>query len=194
MNLLEAPFRALGPAGPRLIMIAALGTSYETQHVLFLLWGVDPLTAAVAPAVIDVLAITCAEILHDPRVIRGKRWAGLVLAIAGLGSMAANWIAGVTIGSKVVHASMVLAYVLAELVVGSVVRRDTGRTTAAAQTVVPEVTADEAASPDLPEAPISPAAPGTRGEYGPRDPERGYAPSTVRAKRAAARATAKPAA
>ena len=113
MNLLEAPFRALGQVGPRLIMIAAMVTSYATQYHLFLSWGVDGMTAAIAPAVIDLLAITCAEILHDQRVIRGKGAAGLVLAVAGAGSMAANWIAGVSTGSKVVHASMVLAYVLA---------------------------------------------------------------------------------
>jgi len=169
MNLLEAPFRALGQVGPRLIMIAAMVTSYATQYHLFLSWGVDGMTAQIAPAVIDLLAITCAEILHDQRVIRGKGAAGLVLTVAGAGSMAANWIAGVSIGSKTVHASMVLAYVLAELVVGRV-RRNTERTTAAAQTVIPEVTADEAASPDLPEAPISPA-PSKRGQYGPRGTE-----------------------
>ena len=156
MNLLEAPFRALGQIGPRLIMIAAMVTSYATQYHLFLSWGVDGLTAAVAPAVIDLLAITCAEILHDQRVTRGKGAAGLVLVLSGAGSMAANWIAGVSTGSKVVHASMVLAYVLAELVVGRV-RRSAEEKTAAEQTVTPEVTADEAASPDLPEAPTSPA-------------------------------------
>jgi hypothetical protein len=155
MNLLEAPFRALGQIGPRLIMIAAMVTSYATQYHLFLSWGVDGLTAAVAPAVIDVLAITCAEILHDQRVTRGKGAAGFVLVIAGLGSMAANWIAGASYGSKTVHASMVLAYVLAELVVGRV-RRSAGQQKAAEQTATPEVTADEAASPDLPTAPTSP--------------------------------------
>jgi hypothetical protein len=167
--MLEAPFRALGQIGPRLIMIAAMVTSYATQYHLFLAWGVDGLTAAVAPAVIDLLAITCAEILHDQRVKRGKAAAGFVLVVAGLGSMAANWIAGVSVGSKVVHASMVLAYVLAELVVGCV-RRVTEQQTAAAQTVTPEVTADEAASPDLPTAPVSPAPAGTatRQRYGPR--------------------------
>jgi hypothetical protein len=156
MNLLEAPFRALGQVGPRLIMIAAMVTSYSTQYHLFLSWGVDGLTAIVAPAVVDILAITCAEILHDLWVIRGKGAAGFVLVVAGSGSMAANWIAGVSVGSKVVHASMVLAYVLAELVVGRV-RRVTEQQTAAAQSATPEVTADEAASPDLPEAPVSPA-------------------------------------
>jgi hypothetical protein len=121
--------------------------------------------------VIDLLAITCAEILHDQRVIRGKGAAGLVLAVAGAGSMAANWIAGVSTGSKTVHASMVLAYVLAELVVGRV-RRGTEQATAAAQTVTPGVTADEAASPDLPEAPVSPAVSGApRKPYGPRNGE-----------------------
>jgi hypothetical protein len=62
MNLLEAPFRALGQIGPRLIMIAAMVSSYSTQLHLFRSWDVDSLTAYVAPAVIDILAITCAEI------------------------------------------------------------------------------------------------------------------------------------
>ena len=157
MNLLEAPFRALGQVGPRLIMIAAMVTSYATQYHLFLSWGVDGMTAGIAPAVIDLLAITCAEILHDQRVIRGKGAAGLVLAVAGAGSMAANWIAGVSTGSKTVHASMVLAYVLAELVVGRV-RRSAERAEVAEETATPEpVMADDAADPDLPEAPTSPA-------------------------------------
>jgi len=162
-NLLEVPFRALGQIGPRLIMIAAMVTSYATQYHLFRSWGVDALTAYVAPAVIDILAITCAEILHDQRVTRGKVWAGLVLAVAGGGSMAANWIAGVSPGSKVVHAAMVLAYVLAELVVGSVKRREQGMDTetAAEQVAVTEVKADDAMAKDLPIAPVSPAPAGT---------------------------------
>ena len=161
MNFIEVPFRALGQIGPRLIMIAAMVTSYKTQLHLFQTWGVDGLTAAVAPAVIDLLAITCAEILHDQRVIRGKAAAGFVLVIAGLGSMAANWIAGVSAGSKVVHASMVLAYVLAELVVGRV-RRSVEQAEVAVQAATPEpVMADDAASPDLPAAPVSPAPAGT---------------------------------
>lgn len=161
MNFIEVPFRLLGQIGPRLIMIAAMVTSYKTQHELFLSWGVEGLTAAVAPAVIDLLAITCAEILHDQWVIRGKASAGFVLVLAGLGSMAANWIAGVSAGSKVVHASMVLAYVLAELVVGRV-RRATEHAEVAAQAATPEpVVADDAASPDLPTAPVSPAPAGT---------------------------------
>lgn len=189
LNLLEFPFRALGQIGPRLIMIAAMVTSYTTQHELFLSWKVEAMTAALAPAVIDVLAITCAEILHDQRVVRGKVWAAIVLALAGAGSMAANFMAGATWGSRVVHASMVLAYVLAELVVGSV-RRGTVTEmkveTPVVQATVTEVTADDAASPDLPEAPVSPAAPSKRGDYGPRDGV-AYKPSTVRAKKAAAR-------
>lgn len=161
MNMLEAPFRALGQVGPRLIMIAAMVTSYATQYHLFLSWGVDGMTAAIAPAVIDLLAITCAEILHDQRVTRGKGAAGFVLVLAGAGSMAANWIAGASTGSKVVHASMVLAYVLAELVVGRV-RRDTDEKKAAVeQATATEVKADDAMAKDLPAAPVSPAPAGT---------------------------------
>lgn len=160
-QLLEAPFRALAQIGPRLIMIAAMVTSYSTQLHLFRSWGVESLTAAVAPAVIDLLVITCAEILHDSSVIRGKAWAGLVLVVAGAGSMAANWIAGVSTGSKVVHAAMVLGVVLAELVVGVVKRRETGRVEEPAA-AVDTVKASDAEAPELPEAPVSPAPSGPR--------------------------------
>lgn len=175
-NLLEWPFRTLGQIGPRLIMIAAMVTSYTTQRDLFLSWEVEPLTAHVAPGVVDILAITCAEILHDQYVIRGKRWAGIVLAIAGGGSMAANWIAGATMGSKVVHAGMVLAYVLAELVVGTVKRRSVA---AAKAEAMQELVVDLATAPALGGAPEKKAAatkrPGVPKEpYGPRDPEKGY--------------------
>lgn len=192
MNLLEAPFRALGQIGPRLIMIAAMVTSYSTQLHLFRSWEVDSLTAYVAPAVIDILAITCAEILHDQYVIRGKRWAGLVLALAGAGSGLANGIAGATIGSKVVHASMVLAYVLAELVVGAVKRRKPEQEDESeAVSPVEEIERLENT------APVSPAVGGpkkatrgTRGEYGPRNGV-DYADSTKRHKAAAAKRTSK---
>lgn len=156
MNFLDVPFQALGRIGPRLIMVAAMVTSYATQYHLFLSWGVDRLTSAIAPAVIDLLAITCAEILHDQRVTRGRGAAGFVLAIAGAGSMAANWLAGASTGDKAVHASMVLAYVLAELVVGRV-RRESGQREAAEQAAATEVKADDAKASDLPEAPVSPA-------------------------------------
>lgn len=173
INLIEAPFRMLGQIGPRLIMIAAMVTSYTTQLHLFRSWDVDELTAYVAPAVIDILAITCAEILHDRWVIRGKLWAAIVLALAGIGSGLANFLAGPTWGSKAVHASMVLAYVLAELVVGAVKRREpeADAETAAEETTVTEVKADDAESKDLPTAPVSPAPAGTgkREPYGPRN-------------------------
>jgi hypothetical protein len=190
MKMLEAPFRALGQIGPRLIMIAAMVTSYSTQLHLFRSWQVDSLTAFVAPAVVDILAITCAEILHDQYVIRGKRSAGFVLAVAGAGSMAANWIAGATAGSKVVHASMVLGYVLAELVVGSVKRRES------APAVVSEAASPVEEIEQLEDtAPVSPAvggpqkaARGTRGDYGPRNGVE-YADSTKRHKTAAAKKT-----
>ena len=201
MNFLDVPFQALGRVGPRLIMIAAMVTSYATQYHLFLSWGIDRLTSAVAPAVIDLLAITCAEILHDQRVTRGKGAAGFVLALAGAGSMAANWLAGASAGDKAVHASMVLAYVLAELVVGRV-RREPVQRGAAKQVAVTEVRASDAQAEDLPEAPVSPAVPSApapaagkarkRGPYGPRDPERGYAPSTLRKQRAEAKQAAQP--
>jgi hypothetical protein len=136
LDLIELPFQAIGRIGPRLIMIAAMVTSYSTQHGVFQVWKVDALTAYVAPAVIDILAISCAEILHDQWVIKGKLPAGFVLAAAGFGSMTVNWVAGTTPGSKAVHAGMVLAYVLCELVHGFVKRRSREAATESGSAVV----------------------------------------------------------
>lgn len=186
------------------IMIAAMASSYHTQLVLFRVWRVDVFTAGIAPFAVDALAVIC-SIAIGAKGATGKPLAATVLVVTLGGSMTANFIAGATLGSRIVHAGMVLIYLMAELVASRVraseVKEETVVAVPAAEGVRPvvqetvtEVTADEAASEDLPEAPVSPAVPGkARGEYGPRDPERGYAPSTVRKKRAVAKVAAQPA-
>jgi len=97
------------------IMIAAMASSYHTQLFLFRAWEVDLFTAVIAPFAVDALAVICA-IAIGAKGARGKGLAATVLVVTLGGSMAANFIAGVTLGSKVVHAGMVLIYLMAELV------------------------------------------------------------------------------
>jgi len=97
------------------IMIAAMASSYHTQLGLFRLWQVDLFTAVIAPFAVDALAVICA-IAIGTKDARGKTLAATVLVVTLGGSMAANFIAGATFGSKIVHAAMVLIYMLAELV------------------------------------------------------------------------------
>ena len=97
------------------IMIAAMASSYHTQLGLFRLWQVDLFTAVIAPFAVDALAVICA-IAIGTKDARGKALAVTVLVVTLGGSMAANFIAGATLGSKIVHAAMVLIYLLAELV------------------------------------------------------------------------------
>jgi hypothetical protein len=94
------------------IMAATLLVSYSTQRQLFLSWKCDELTATIAPIAIDLLAVSCTLAIHSYRSIV----AGLVLVVTGGSSVAANFIAGETTGSKVVHGGMVVLYLLAELV------------------------------------------------------------------------------
>lgn len=101
------------------IMIAAMASSYHTQIGLFHLWQVDGFTSAIAPISIDALAVICAIALGIEGV-GGKRLAAVVLVMTLGGSMTANFLAGSTLGSKVVHAAMVLIYLLAELVASRV--------------------------------------------------------------------------
>lgn len=149
------------------IMIAAGVTSYATQHGIFVRWEVDTLTAAIAPVSIDMLAVICSVAMHLPNVTRvGRVTAVLVLVAAGGGSATANWMAGSTPGAKAVHVAMVACYLLAETVasqvkstgtLAAVVAAPIAQETPVVQATVTEVTADEAASEDLPEAPVSPA-------------------------------------
>jgi len=103
------------------IMVAAAAVSYSTQRTLFLLWQVDTFTAAVAPIAVDMLAVLCTLAIHTDGVARkGRRTAFFVLAVAGTASMTANFVAGQTLGSKVVHAAMVALYLLSEFVASTV--------------------------------------------------------------------------
>ena len=148
------------------IMIAAMASSYHTQLFLFRDWEVDTFTAVIAPFSVDALAVICAIAL-GAKGVSGKPLAATVLVVTLGGSMAANFIAGTTLGSKIVHAAMVLIYLLAELVSGKVGSSEVKTETVVAaqadgdkpalQEAATELTADEAASPDLPEAPVSPA-------------------------------------
>jgi len=165
-----------------LIMAAAAAVSYGTQRTLFVGWKVDSFTAAVAPIAIDLLAIICTLAIHTDGVAsKGKRTAILVLVVTGAGSVAANFIAGVTIGSRVVHGAMVVLYLMAEWVAAQVKAAPTAgvdprrsmaakkaaatrKTNAAKRTRKPRVgqkattVAALEAAYQLPSAPVSPAS------------------------------------
>jgi hypothetical protein len=179
--------------GSTFAMSVAMGTSYGTQVELFLAHAVGWAAYAV-PATIDVIALMSNLALGLPRrkgFSRGGLWFIMILTLTV--SAALNFWAGANFIASTAHVWVVVAYLAAEYVRGWVaryraeVKDENEEITTAKQEAVTEVTADEAASPHLPEAPISPAAPRQRGEYGPRDPQRGYAASTVRAKKATAR-------
>ncbi len=104
-----------------LIMAAAAAVSYSTQRGLFLLWEVDSFTAAIAPIAVDLLAIVCTLAIHtDGVAAKGRRTAIFVLLVTGTASVAANFVAGHTVGSKIVHAAMVVLYLLSEFVASTV--------------------------------------------------------------------------
>src|SRR5262245_20329695 len=101
------------------IMIAAMASSYHTQLLLFRLWSVDIFTAVIAPFAVDALAVICA-IAMGTKGARGKPLAATVLVVTLGGSMTANFVAGATLGSKIVHSAMVAIYALSELVASRV--------------------------------------------------------------------------
>ena len=159
------------------IMIAAMASSYHTQLVLFRTWQVDMFTAVIAPFAVDALAVIC-SIALGAKGASGKKLAATVLVVTLGGSMAANFIAGQTLGSRIVHAGMVLIYLMAELVASKVRAADAVTATEVHTDgdKLPEVTAEMAAAPTLPEAPVSPAVSGgTRQPYGPRNGDQ-YSP------------------
>jgi hypothetical protein len=123
------------------IMIAAMASSYHTQLGLFRLWGVDIFTAVIAPFAVDALAVIC-SIAIGTKGASGKKLAATVLVVTLGGSMAANFIAGVTLGSRIVHSAMVLIYLMAELVAS--------RVGAAEQHHTPHAPAAAPTSPGLP--------------------------------------------
>lgn len=127
-----------------LIMAAAAAVSFSTQRGLFVVWGVDAFTSYVAPIAVDLLAIICTMAIHTDGVARkGFRAAVVVLVLTGSASTAANFLAGQSIGSKVVHAAMVVLYLMAEWIAAQV--RDSA--THAAPATVAQV------------APVSPGMP-----------------------------------
>ena len=147
------------------IMIAAMASSYHTQLVLFRTWRVDTFTAVIAPFAVDALAVIC-SIAIGAKGASGKLLAATVLVVTLGASMAANFIAGATLGSRIVHAGMVLIYLMAELVAGKVraaevsvaaVVQPVVEEPATVQAVTPELKADDAQAKDLPDAPVSPA-------------------------------------
>jgi len=104
-----------------LIMAAAAAVSYGTQRAIFLDWRCDAFTASIAPIGVDLLAIICTLAIHTDNVARkGFRAAIVVLVITAGASTAANAIAGLTVGSKVVHGGMVILYVMAEWIAAQV--------------------------------------------------------------------------
>ena len=164
------------------IMIAAMASSYHTQLVLFRVWKVDIFTAGIAPFAVDALAVIC-SIAIGAKGATGKPLAATVLVVTLGGSMTANFIAGATLGSRIVHAGMVLIYLMAELVASRVrqaeaametvmvpARAEGEKHTATPVTevapVAPVVTAAEVFTAAASPAPVSPAP------AGPRSPER----------------------
>jgi hypothetical protein len=163
------------------IMIAAMASSYHTQLVLFRVWKVDVFTAGIAPFAVDALAVIC-SIAIGAKGASGKPLAATVLVVTLGGSMTANFIAGATLGSRIVHAGMVLIYLMAELVASRV------RMAEAATAVVVPVRAEgdkQQATPVTEVAPVAPVvaaaevftaaaspAPVSPAPAGPRSPER----------------------
>lgn len=198
----------ISAVGATLVMTLAMATSYGTQRELLSAHGLG-WASSVIPATVDVLAIMSNLALTLPRRVGFSRkglWFILVLTLSV--SSVANWMSGHTTIASTAHVWVVVAYFLAEYIVNwvrsyraawatEVEEIETAKQMAATEAPaedLPELTAAGAADPALGVAPVSPAvgpvAGNKRGAYGPRDPERGYAPSTVRAQKAAARKSA----
>ena len=135
------------------IMIAAMASSYHTQLALFRMWQMDLFTAVIAPFAVDALAVIC-SIAIGTKGARGKLLASVVLVVTLGGSMTANFIAGSTTGSKIVHAAMVLIYLLAELVSSRV---GAGEATEETTTKTPTAPAAAPVSPGFPPIETEPA-------------------------------------
>ncbi len=150
-------------AGATLVMALAMATSYGTQKELLLVHGVG-WASYVIPGTVDVLAIMSNLALTLPRrdgFSRKGLWFILVLTLTV--SSVANWLSGHGPIGSTAHVWVVVAYLLGEYVVNWVrsyraaVAAEMEVTETAVQETETEVTADEAASKDLPEAPQSPA-------------------------------------
>lgn len=153
----------ISTVGATLVMALAMLTSYGAQKELLLAHGVG-WASHVIPATVDVLAIMSNLALTLPRrdgFSRKGLWFILVLTLAV--SSVANWMSGSGPIGSTAHVWVVVAYFLAEYIVNWVRSyraawaTEMEVTETVPQETVTEVSADEAASPDLPEAPISPA-------------------------------------
>jgi hypothetical protein len=154
-------------------VIAVTGAigSYGTQVTYLILNGVGWFSWVI-PATIDLLAIASAMALQLPGLDRASRKiAGGILFVTVSVSVTANVAGGHGIVAKAAHAWPVVAYLLGELLANRV------RAYAARLTTEPVGTQTA--------APAVPAQRKPRGDYGPRDPQRGYAPRTQRRKTAA---------
>ena len=154
------------------IMIVAMYVSYWTLVEFLKRHGVDDQSARLIPLTVDALAVA-AVIAHVilPKG-HGRGYAlfvsaiGVGAAVAGNVGGAPNWVYAAG------HGWPVFAYLLGELLIvkllayaarlevwgpGVAVAKATASDKAAKQVAATELTADDAASKDLPEAPISPA-------------------------------------
>jgi hypothetical protein len=145
------------------IMVAAMASSYHTQLVLFRTWKVDSFTAVIAPFAVDALAVIC-SIAIGAKGASGKLLAATVLVVTLGGSMTANFIAGATLGSRIVHAGMVLIYLMAELVASKVRAAEVGAAVVVQPVVEEPAAVEQPATPEpvmveeLPvEVPVKPA-------------------------------------
>lgn len=119
-----------------LIMCATMYLSFGHQRDLFFGWGVDLQSAVIAPLTIDLLAIACSLGIHADGIDRkGRVASALILSMAGSASITANFLAGATLGSKIVNVWCVIAYLgcewLATRVKGSAKVVDAKRSAAA---------------------------------------------------------------
>ena len=116
-----------------MIALIAAAASYGHQTELLLSWGVGIYSYAV-PLTVDLLAIICSLALHTKGVAKAGRVAAVVmLTLAGGMAVAANVIAGGTVGAKVANGWMVLAYLGAEWVSAKVRQAQPGKPTPTAQ-------------------------------------------------------------
>lgn len=199
----------VGLVGSTSVMAIAMGTSYGTQTGWLQDNGVARIFAHAIPLTVDVLALMSMLALKLPKLpeipgVKFHRWPLWFIFVVTLGVSAWwNLAAGKGWIDSTAHVWVVIAYLMAEYLANWILRywltlKQLAKTAEAAkQVAVTEVRADDAQAEDLPEAPVSPAVPSAptpagskarkRGPYGPRDPERGYAPSTVRKQRAQAK-------
>lgn len=101
-----------------LIMFIGAVASYTTQAHLLLGWGVESHLAWTIPFTVDFLAIICSLVVHAPNIdAEARRIAYKVLGVALTASIAANAVAGESLGARIAHVWCVVAYMLGEWIV-----------------------------------------------------------------------------